>query len=110
MKTSTQRWRRSVALALMGVGIAGLARAQPAPLPAERGTLGRLDTNVAYSLFLLSNGAFTSLGDAKYSGENTSAKLEVYNLPLTFRFGTGLLGPVELRLEGPPVSDELSRV
>ena len=96
MKAVAWRSCLHVALGLSAVLISSSSRAQSGTSAAQERTLGRLNTDVAYSLFLLSNGAFTNLGDFKYSSEDTTANLNTYNLPLRFGFETSLLGPLEL--------------
>ena len=99
-KAAAWHWRVHLALgvAAMVLTISPLAQSQSSS-PQER-TIGRLNTDVAFSLFLLSNGAFTSLGDFKYSSEDTTAKIDTYNLPLRFGFETSLFGPLELSISG----------
>jgi hypothetical protein len=96
MKAVAWRSCLHVALGISAVLISSSSRAQSGTSAAQERTLGRLNTDVAYSLFLLSNGAFTNLGDFKYSSEDTTANLNTYNLPLRFGFETSLLGPLEL--------------
>jgi hypothetical protein len=96
MKSTAWRWCLHVALGVTGFVIPPSSHAQSGTSASQERSLGRLNTDVAYSLFLLSNGAFTNLGDFKYSSEDTTAKLNTYNLPLRFGFETSLLGPLEL--------------
>jgi hypothetical protein len=93
----TPRHRGAAALLAAAVAIAwgGPVRAQ-APLDAAQ--IERLNQEVAFSLFVLTNSGFTAGGFARYDDPSTSADFTVYSLPLRQRFTTGLLGPVELRL------------
>src|SRR3954471_20587544 len=100
MKAAAWRLCLHLTLGVSGVLISPSSRAQSGTSAAQERTLGRLNTDVAFSLFLLSNGAFTSLGDFKYSSENTTAKLDTYNLPLRFGFDSSILGPLELSVSG----------
>ncbi|TCZ61253.1 hypothetical protein [Roseicella aquatilis] len=92
------RVRTAAALLLMLAG--GAARAQSVPLPGNPVAIGQLNEDVAYSLFLLTNGGFTSAGQLSYQDESTRSNLSVYTLPLRLPVQSGLLGPLELRLTG----------
>jgi hypothetical protein len=100
MAAGTGCARHWIGTALLVTGISGPVQGQSVPLPGTPAPIGRLNQDVAYSLFLLTNGGFTSAGYIDYRDESTSAKLNVYTLPLRRQLDTGLLGPIELRLTG----------
>lgn len=86
-----------VAAGLLALGLAP-ARAQRVPVLAEPGAARQLNEDVAYSLFLLTNGGFTSAGYVDYRDDSTTSKINVVTLPLRLSLDTGALGPIELRL------------
>ncbi|MEN0076518.1 MAG: hypothetical protein AAGC69_19185 [Paracraurococcus sp.] len=99
--TEARAWpgaRRCAAAALLGLGLAGPAAAQVSGVAADNTRVRTLNENVAYSLFLLTNGGFTSAGYIDYRDDTLTAKINVYTLPLRLPLQTGLLGPIELRL------------
>ena len=100
MKPAAWHWRLHLALGIAAMVLPLSSPAQSQSSTPQERTIGRLNTDVAFSLFLLSNGAFTSLGDFKYSSESTIAKLDTYNLPLRFGFESSLFGPLELSVSG----------
>lgn len=88
------------AAVLLLTGMSGLAWGQGVPSPGNPPPIGQLNADVAYSLFLLTSGGFTSAGHLDYRDESTNSKLTVYTLPLRLRLQTDLVGPLELRLTG----------
>lgn len=95
-----------------------LAGMLPDPAAAQRqaadaSTVEQRSREISFSLFVLTNSGFTAGGYAAYDDSSTSAKFNIYNLPLRQRFETGLLGPMELRLTfgyGEAKSDVLQTV
>src|SRR5215213_7563057 len=85
----------AVMLSLLTPG--GPGRAQGRRVAADEATVQRLYQDVAFSLFVLTSGTFSSGGYANYEDSSTDAKFNLYNLPLRGRVDTGLVGPVELR-------------
>ncbi|MFC7544002.1 hypothetical protein ACFQU2_37405 [Siccirubricoccus deserti] len=100
MDAGNGRTKRRIVAALLATSISSPVQGQSVPLPGNPGPIGRLNEDVAYSLFLLTNGGFTSAGYVDYQDESTTSKINVYTLPLRLLLETGLLGPVELRLTG----------
>jgi hypothetical protein len=100
MDTGNGRTKRRIVAALLATSISSPVQGQSVPLPGNPGPIGRLNEDVAYSLFLLTNGGFTSAGYVDYQDESTTSKINVYTLPLRMPLETGLLGPLELRLTG----------
>jgi hypothetical protein len=98
MDVWNSRARCRIIASLLVTGISGPVQGQSVPLPGNPGPIGRLNEDVAYSLFLLTNGGFTSAGHVHYQDESTTSKINVYTLPLRLPLETGLLGPLELRL------------
>jgi hypothetical protein len=94
------RAKYRIAAALLVMGLSGVAQGQSVPLPGNPRPIGQLNEDVAYSLFLLTNGGFTSAGYVDYRDESTTSKINVYTLPLRLPLQTDLLGPLELRLTG----------
>jgi autotransporter-like protein len=90
-------WAGAVLLAALLVP-GGSASAQGGRIAADPATIERLYQDVAFSLFVLTSGGFSTGGFADYEDASTDARFNVYNLPLSRRFDTALLGPVELRL------------
>jgi hypothetical protein len=76
---------------------AGPGRAQGRRVAADEAAVQRLYQDVAFSLFVLTSGTFSSGGYANYEDSSTDAKFNLYNLPLRGRVNTGLVGPLELR-------------
>jgi hypothetical protein len=95
--------RRSVAACCAAVAMLALlipdgpGRAQGRRVAADEATVQRLYQDVAFSLFVLTSGTFSSGGYANYEDSSTDAKFNLYNLPLRGRVNTALVGPVELR-------------
>jgi hypothetical protein len=104
MQHATRRRRCRVFLAGAGVVLlaslasGGSARAQGGRVAAAEASVQRLFQDVAFSLFVLTTGSFSSGGYASYEDSSTDAEFNIYNLPARTRVNTGLLGPLELRL------------
>jgi hypothetical protein len=94
----TAAWAGAAALLAALLLPAGPASAQGGRIAADPATVERLYQDVAFSLFVLTSGGFSTGGFADYEDGSVDAKFNVYNLPLRRRFDTALLGPIELRL------------
>lgn len=97
MPLAAHRGRLAVAMALLA-GIAAIPSARAQSVPADAARVARLNQEVAFSLFVLTNSGFTAGGYARYDDDSTAVDFSIYSLPLRQRFHTGLLGPTELRV------------